>query len=193
MLPRLALGPPGSPLASFVGALGDAAAVEVIDVIAFVLFVLLLAVLPPRRLWRLHRARTPEAVKFILSGREPEPTIAYDLPVTGVGQVLALGALTPSLVRSYGLRWKGSLTILPGRRKPDSLHLRGNLIVLGGQHGNEVTAEILDRHGAAIGVEQRYVKDPGEFGDILRVGQRDGSERQFGGTPQPVAGGRRGI
>jgi len=140
-----------------------------------------------RKLWRLRGARHPSALKIFVSHREPEKTRAYPLPVTGVGQLLAVAAMTPSLVRTYGWRWKEPFTIRPGTARPAS-DLGGNLILLGGVSRNKVTEKFLERCGEEIGVGQRY-GDPDLYGDRILWRHDDDSWECIGGTPRPADGG----
>jgi hypothetical protein len=127
----------------------------VIAIDAFVATAGLLSVLVlSRRLWRLKGARHVAALKIFVSHREPEKTRAYPLPVTGVGQLLAVAAMTPSLVRTYGWRWREPLTIRPGVEETPVDDLRGNVILLRGrepQQGHGKAPEQVrrgDRHQA---------------------------------------------
>jgi hypothetical protein len=133
------------------------------------------------------------AVRVVdLSHRGSEPTKSYDLPLTGAGQVLALGAVAPSIARSYGWRWRWreSFTIVAAEKAPEHLPLGGNLIVLGGEWRNSVTKEIVDCLGSSIGVWQGHLDQPNRFGDILIVRQHDGEDKDFGGTPENSGGSR---
>lgn len=159
-------------------------AIDALVATAALLSVLILS----RRLWRLKGAQDIAALKIFVSHREPEKTRAYPLPVTGVGQLLAVAAMTPSLVRTYGWRWREPLTIRPGAESTSAADLGGNLILLGGVSRNKVTEKFLEKCGEKVGVQQRH-GDLRLYGDRLFWRQSDGSWEGIGGTPPSVGGG----
>ena len=177
-------------MTSVLASLIDILTAGIVDAIAGAMVVLFSVFIVPRRLWRLHGAHRPGGLKIVVSYREPEETSAYALPVTGIGQLLAVGALASSLVRSYGWRWREPFTIKPGNGPVDPSNLSGNLILLGGTSRNEVTRAALNRCGEAIGVKQEF-KDAELYGDRLFLREEDGSWTAFGGTP-PSAEGEQG-
>jgi hypothetical protein len=136
----------------------------------------------PRQLWRLRGAHHLSELKILISEREPELTRTYALPVVGLGQVQAIGALAPSLVRAYGWRWRGPLQIRPGLNTVEVPELTGNLIVLGGASRNAVTRRLLDKRQDVLGVRQEHGSSH-VGGDRLFLRERDGSWRSYGGMP----------
>jgi hypothetical protein len=167
--------------------LADFVLEQVLGVLLGVMATLVSVFVIPRQLWRLHDAHQPRALKIVASFREPEKTPAYRLPVTGVGQLRAVGALAPSLVRSYGWRWKESVAIVSGSGPMGVPQLAGNLILLGGTSRNEVTRRLLEKHGDRIGIRQEF-GDTELYGDRLFFREDGGSWRAFGGTPAPLDG-----
>jgi hypothetical protein len=135
----------------------------------------------PRRLWRLHGVRRPEDVKLLVSQRVPERMRSHALPVVGMGQLQAVGALAPSLVRSYGWRWRGPLSIRPGLPKLEARDLAENLILVGGASHNDVTRRFLEKSVDILGVEQRI--NPHVSGDCLSVRDVNGDWKSFEGRP----------
>lgn len=161
----------------------------VVAVDALVATIGLLSVLVlSRKLWRLSGARRSDALKIFVSHREPEKTRAYPLPVTGVGQLLAVAAMTPSLVRTYGWRWREPFTVRPGTESMRAPDLGGNLILLGGVSRNKVTEKLLAKCGEEIGIGQRY-GHPHLYGDRIFWRRDDGSWEGIGGTPRPADNG----
>jgi hypothetical protein len=112
-------------LASLLHTVWDGASGALVEVAVGAVITLLSVFVVPRRLWRLNSARRPEDVTLLVSEREPELTRSYALPVVGMGQIQSIGALAPSLVRSYGWRWHGPLSIRPGLEKIEARDLVG--------------------------------------------------------------------
>jgi hypothetical protein len=125
----------------------------------------------PRALWRLGGAQRLGELHVYASYRPPELTRGADLPVMGVGQVQALAALMPSLVRSYGWRWRGAPSVSAARPGIEARELQGNIILLGGQSRNEATRKLLRE--CDIGVEQEH-REATESGDVIRVRDQAG-------------------
>lgn len=131
-------------------------------------------VLLPRLLWQLGGAREQAQVKLYASHREPVLTRAQALPVVGVGQVQALAAILPSLVRVYGWRWRQPIALRPADATIAAPDLTGNVIMLGGQSRNGATRKLLTELGHELGVQQRHGA-PSVSGDCIRFRDGDGS------------------
>jgi len=162
---------------------------RIADALVGAAIVLVSVFVVPRQLWRLHGAQRSSPPRIVVSYRKPEETSAYPLPVTGKGQLDAVGALAPSLVRAYGWRWRQPLTIVPGAEGTEPRDLGGNLILLGGPMRNEATRMLFARCGERLGVRQEPY-DEEVYGDRLLIRDDDGGWQTFGGTPRARDGTR---
>ncbi len=140
------------------------------------------SLIPARLLWQISHPHRNGALTIYTSVREPEPTRTYRLPVVGLGQVYALSAIVPSLVRAYRRRTSDLMRIIPADTSIRGSDLEGNLILLGGASRNDATRRLLERCEPVLGVRQRH-GDSKTGGDRLFLRQSDGSWEVVGGMP----------
>lgn len=138
-------------------------------------------VLPGRRLWRLGNRRT---IVIALSNTVDKPTKDYPIPATGIGQVRALGALSPALHRAYGRRLT-LITLLASEVTGE--HMSRDLLLIGGPARNAVTKEAMERLSATLPVRQG--RDPrGGSGDRLYWRELDGTQEELVGPASGTGG-----
>lgn len=92
---------------------------------------------PARALWRLH---DPKTLSIFVARSFLEHTGKYYREGTGVGQLRALAAISPSLQRAYGRI--DQKVLLSSDRVGDTLER--DVICLGGGKNNRVTVELLE-------------------------------------------------
>lgn len=161
----------------------DDAAGELLAIVVVTLVGYLGSWLPGRRLWRLgHPQRDRLQIRIYVSVRTPEDTGHYLLPVVGLGQVLAIGAIAPSLARGYRRLGSRLPSIVPAT-DVSARDLTGNVLLLGGASHNSATRRLLERCEPSLGIRQIY-GDANIAGDRLFIRQADQSWRALGGKPR---------
>jgi hypothetical protein len=88
-----------------------------------------------RKVWAL--SRSSKSVQIIAASLQPQPTLSYARPATGLGELIALSHISESLTLAYrGIERKTSISLSSGF---PSNHLDQTLICLGGPRHNDVT------------------------------------------------------
>lgn len=125
-------------------------------------------VLPARRLWPFDDVRD---VSIVLANSASTHTGEHIRPGTGVGQVRALGVITPSIMRAHR-----SLPSRAVQLEHENVWERiehGDVVSIGGPKSNHVTRDILTQALAGTGVGQddaRIVWDEDSYRGLISEG-----------------------
>lgn len=125
--------------------------------------------LTAQSIWGLQ---SPAAVTIAVAHSGSPDTGDYERPVTGIGQVRALAALMPSLMRAYK-----DLDVDKIRLSSEPLASRrsGDVIAIGGPKNNEVTADFLELLVESTGIEMTNNEIIWRGDDTFGATVRDGN------------------
>jgi hypothetical protein len=122
--------------------------------------------LPPKRLWRI---KFPRKLLVCLASSASTDTGEYTRFASGIGQISALGIITPSLSQAYGEFDSANV-----RLSHDSLNHRieDDVIALGGPKNNSLARDVLERLALRLPVSM-------DEHQVIRWREYDGSISEY--------------